>query len=71
MTKLNHTRQKLGRTTRPNTEWKSRNSAEIRRDLKIISDAWEGTAEDRRAYGMLKGQLRVALLEEARLRDRK
>ena len=37
---------------------------EIRRDLKTISDAWEGTAEDRHAYGVLKRELRVALLEE-------
>lgn len=39
----------------------------IQADLKIISDAWEGTRADRQAWRTLKAELEVAKLEEARL----
>ena len=45
--------------------------AEIEQDLKVISDAWEGTALDRQAWGILKRELKVAKLEAERVANKK
>ncbi len=67
MTKLNWTRAKGERSLTPRANWKSRSVAQIEQDLKTISDAWQGNAVDRQAWGILKRELKVARLEEARL----
>ena len=66
MTKLNWNRVKQERSVAPRADWKSRSVAQIEQDLKTISDAWEGTATDRQAWGILKRELQVARLEESR-----
>ena len=71
MTKLNWTRTKRERSVPKRASWKSRSVAEIEQDLKVISDAWEGTALDRQAWGILKRELKVAKLEEQRLANKK
>lgn len=68
MTKLKHSRPKSGRIVRGRRkDWKTRSVVEINQDLEIISAAWEGTREDRNAWGILKRELKVATLEESRL----
>ena len=68
MTRLRHTSNKLGRrTTRAPKEWESRTVEEIQEDLKVVSEAWGGTREDKRAWGQLKRELKVARLEAARI----
>ena len=67
MTKLNWTRTKRERSVPPRASWKTRSVAQIEQDLKTISDAWEGTALDRQAWGVLKRELKVAKLEAERL----
>ena len=68
MTRLTHTSNKLGRrTTRAPKEWESRTVEEIQEDLKVVSEAWGGTREDKRAWGQLKRELKVARLEAARI----
>ena len=67
MTKLNWTRTKRERSAPRRANWKSRSVDEIKQDLKVISAAWEGTRSDRQAWGILKKELQVAQLEEARI----
>ena len=72
MTKMKHWRRerKLGRLTSGSNSplrWSGRPVERIQADLKIISDAWEGTRADRQAWRTLKAELEVAKLEEARL----
>ena len=67
MTKLNWGRVKRDRAVPKPADWKSRAVADIEQDLKTISDAWEGTAADRQAWGYLKRELKVAKLEAARI----
>ena len=67
MTKLNWARVKSERSAPRRADWKSRSVADIEQDLKTISDAWDGSPADRQAWGVLKRELRVAKLEEARL----
>ena len=67
MTKLNWARVKGERSLAPRADWKSRSVTDIEQDLKTISDAWEGSRADRQAWGVLKRELKVAKLEEARL----
>ena len=71
MTKLNWTRTKRERSVPKRASWKSRSVAEIEQDLKVISDAWEGTALDRQAWGILKRELKVAKLEAERVANKK
>ena len=71
MTKLKYNRPKSGRIVKGRKRaWKSRSVVEINQDLEIISAAWEGTKEDREAWGILKHELKVATLEEARLKGK-
>jgi hypothetical protein len=71
MTKLVYRRPKSGRIVKGRKkDWKARSVVEINQDLEIISVAWEGTREDREAWGILKRELKVATLEEARLKEK-
>ena len=67
MTKMNWSRVRQERSLPRRADWKSRSVAQIEQDLKTISDAWEGTATDRQAWGILKRELKVAKLEEQRI----
>ncbi len=69
MTKLNWSRVKAERSVPKRADWKIRSVADVSQDLKTISDCWEGTAEDRTAWGILKRELEVAKLEESRKRS--
>ena len=72
MTKLKYSRPKSGRIVKGRKkDWKARSVVEINQDLEIISAAWEGTKEDRNAWGILKRELKVATLEECRVLAKK